>query len=904
MQNAYTPAASAVLSHTERTAVHYRHGYIGTEHLLYALLCGKTDGDAGETPCIAARILRSHGISQNAVRGALAALPAMPVSDTDSGTDKTELPPAMTPMLKRILDRAQREAERFPALPMLAENGQNDKAPDVPPLPMIGTPTRSVGTEHLLFALLCETDSAAAHLLAAQNVPLHELYGDVLSFLSAVAAESDILGRDIMPGGTRMNPAIPDTDGTIRYTERSSSGGHAGAGQDGKSSGSGSAVSVMRFLRPMETDVTVIGREAETEQVMRILLQKHKNNPCLLGDAGTGKTAIVEGVAQKLARGEVPAGLRGKRILSLDLSALLAGTRYRGDFEERLCAVVDWCSAHPEIILFLDEIHMLMGAGAAEGAADAANLLKPALARGTLHLIGATTHKEYRRTIASDEALARRFRIVTVDEPDEETAIAMLSGLRGEMEVHHHVTLPGETLTAAVRYAVRYLPDRRLPDKALDLLDDACAAVSLAAQKNVDAASASHPDFRNQAVLWERDRAILSGDLAGAEKMMSGGRRMSGIRHKERDSDGKPASPLTPPVVLPADIAGAVTQRTGIPIPTGNLISEKTGPMHLCANELAAQLSRSVIGQDNAISRIAAAYTRMTAGLARADRPAASFLFWGPSGVGKTALCRALAACIYGGEEHLLRFDMSEYMERHAVSTLIGAPPGYVGYETRGTLTEAVRKKPFSLLLFDEAEKAHPEILYLFLQMLDAGRLTDGHGERVDFTNTVIIMTTNAGADTAHRRVGFVQDTTGNNLSPSFTPADPIPDALLRAFPPEFLNRFDAVIPFAPLTEQAISEIVQNRLDALIRRAAENGMSLRITAAVKKYLSKAAFAQSALMGARPVVRLIADHIEAPLADALAAGAGTFVVRMENNIPKVQREGISKTPSCNSPDSVV
>ncbi|MBP3918314.1 MAG: ATP-dependent Clp protease ATP-binding subunit [Clostridia bacterium] len=838
----FTPAAEAVLHNAARISEEYHHAYIGTEHLLLSLLTtectaasenfNKNTTDAPKERCIAARLLFAHGITEKGIRDQMAVYEntqpprRITAENTAPAHDASR---KQTPMLHRILLRAEEEAKRFPAV------GDDDMK------------NACIGTEHLLFALLCETDSVAAHMISAQNVPMHELYGDILSFLSAVTAETSILSKEAEKkrgSSDTAKKAAPQTDNAAH------------------------AVSPEQYLHDMTADAMeeetysrnpTVGRDRETAQVIRILMRRQKNNPCLIGEAGVGKTAIVEGLAHRIVTNEVPDMLRDTRILSLDLGALVAGAKYRGDFEERLRSVIHYCAAHPDVILFLDEIHMLMGAGAAEGAMDAANLLKPALSRGAFRFIGATTRTEYRRTIEADAAMARRFQTVAVEEPDADTAFVMLSAVRPKMEAHHKISIPDETLSAAIQYSVRYLPDFYLPDKAIDLLDDACAAKRLECSERCMKNNTVPDTNRQSHPLYQRDQALSHGDLAKAEEIMH--------------SAAAPTSTLIcPPTsmqqsisVTPDDIAAVVTLRTGIPA-CAHPDAEESSDL----SSLESVLSASVIGQPDAISRTAAAYRRLRVGMRDANRPAASFLFYGPTGVGKTALCKALANAVFGTGDRLIRFDMSEYMEKHAVSALIGAPPGYVGYDAGGTLTEAVHHKPFSLLLFDEIEKAHPDVLHLFLQMLDEGHLTDSHGRGVDFRHTIIVMTTNAGTKEKHTAaVGFTaeSDTAASSLQENI-----IPQSLRDVFPVEFLNRFDAVIPFAPLSKDSITEICRLEINNAVLRAAENNITLHVTEPAVRVLAEHAMLQAAAFGARPIRRIIADEIETPLTDGILCGS--------------------------------
>ncbi|MBQ7983560.1 MAG: ATP-dependent Clp protease ATP-binding subunit, partial [Clostridia bacterium] len=605
MSELWTAAAAAALANAGLLASDAGHGYVGTEHLLCALLSVQSDSAA---PCIAAKLLSARGITYEKTAKLLPAAQSHP-----GGGDA----PSMTPSLVRICRRAQEEAARF----RLAEDPVTQNAVS--------------GTEHLLFSLLCESDTVAAHILAAQNVPLHELYGDVLSFLSAASAEAAIFSGGTS-SGHQTDPSDDDSD--VRFA--------GGREADGKSS----APDALPYLTDMTEAArrgqydAVIGRDAETDAVLRILLRRGKNNPCLLGDAGVGKTAVVEGLAQRIAAGAVPSALKQARILSLSLGSLLAGTRYRGEFEERLRTVLQFCADAEQtgtpVILFLDEVHMLMGAGAAEGAADAANLLKPALSRGEIRVIGATTPSEYDKTVAQDAAMARRFQTVTVEEPSADAAEAMLRALVPKLEAHHGVVITGEAVSAAVRLSVRYLPEFCLPDKAIDTLDDACAAVAA----RIHSSAAPFPATPRE----NRDAALLSGDLSAAKAALTGTETVNRLQVQDLR-----------PTVSADDTAQAIRARTGIA-----LTAEDEEERRIL--QLETLLSAEIFGQDAAVRTVSTAIRRLRAGLSDPRRPAASFLFSGPSGVGKTALCTALARILFGGAAALLRYDMSEYMERHA----------------------------------------------------------------------------------------------------------------------------------------------------------------------------------------------------------------------------------------------
>ena len=789
----YTLAAKRALAIAVRYAENNNDGYIGTTHLLLGLLGAKSEDG---TPCIAAKLLCTHTVTTHAIE-TLLSLPQTEIQlQTTNENMLTQIiadaKDLFTPVVKRILTLSEVQAERF----TLERN--HGKA--------------VIGTEHILFSLLCENDAAAHHALTCLNLPLHELYGDVLSFLSAITAEEAIFSG--------KSDSIIDTPSDPVPSRRKSAGAE-------------------NQTHPYLYDMTeaaaagkydaVVGRETEEENVLRILLHRQKNNPCLLGEAGVGKTAIVEGLAARISHGDVPAILRGAVIYALDLGAMLAGAKYRGEFEERLKSALSFCQAQQRIaILFIDELHMLMGAGAAEGGADAANLLKPALSRGQIRIIGATTREEYDKSIGRDGAMNRRFQTVTVEEPSEDNAFRMLQALRPRLEEHHSVRISDETLRCAVAVSVRCLPGFYLPDKAIDLLDDACAAVS------TQNTAKTHSTPQQM-----RDEALLSGNLQAAQMAV-------------QSASSAIETTVIPslPAVVPQDILSAVQRRTGIAVTA----DADTDQKYLT---LEKTLGARIFGQEEAIAAIAAALRRSRSGLHIGTRPMASFLFFGPTGVGKTAMCQALAELLFDTPHAFLRFDMTEYREAHTVSRLIGAPPGYIGHEDGGRLTSAIRHRPYALVLFDEIEKAHPDVRRLFLQMLDNGTLTDSRGNAVSFRHTIIVMTANS-ETSAPRSVGFgaQTDTEDSNRT------------LHTLFEREFLARFDAVIPFRPLTEEIAHRILALQLSAIAEQLAARSVTLTIDDAVLPFLYRKAPSEH---GARGYQQTAARYTEAPISQALLDG---------------------------------
>lgn len=592
----------------------------------------------------------------------------------------------------------------------------------------------------------------------------------------------------------------------------------------------------------------VIGRDEEIGSVIKILLRRRRNAPCLIGEAGVGKSAVAEGLALRIAEGDVPEELRNSRIYSVDLSAMVAGAKYRGDFEERIKAVIDEARSDPDIILFIDEIHSIVGAGAAEGAIDAANILKPVLARGEIRVIGATTSDEYRRYIEKDPALARRFRAVCIEEPSPEQTLGILRGLRPTYEEHHKVTLTDEALEAAVRLSVRYMEDRRLPDKAIDLVDEGCVA-SKTRHGSPDNAGGSLRR-RLESLSAEKEAAVMKQDFELAAEIRDREKTLSAEYESLTADDRRTVS------VTAQDIAEAAAALTGIPLKE---LSRSDADRLLGLED---ELARSVIGQEDAVRAVAAAIRRGRAGISRADRPVGSFLFAGPTGVGKTELSKALSRTMFGKDDALIRFDMSEYMEKHSVSGLIGAPAGYVGYEDGGRLIEAVKRRPYRVLLFDEIEKAHPDVLNILLQALDEGHITSADGVKVSLKNCVIIMTTNVGA----KHITGNTSPLGFGAERSDTAADTVRNELTGAFRPEFLNRIDEIAVFSKLSQENIVTIARNMLTELTERAAAAGVELTVTDAAVRKLAELGYSEK--YGARSLYRTIINKVETPLADAL------------------------------------
>lgn len=693
-----------------------------------------------------------------------------------------------------------------------------------------------VGTEHILLGLLSDGGGVAVGILRAMNIRTDDI----------VEAIRHILGSS--------------TNGNDGRQEGANNNGDLGDLTD-------FATDLNESAKQSKID-PVIGRDTEIQRVIQILSRRTKNNPVLIGEPGVGKTAIAEGLAQRIVTGNVPEILRNKRIISLSISSMLAGAKYRGEFEERLKKAIDEVQQHDDMIIFIDEIHTLVGAGATEGAMDAANILKPALARGEFQVIGATTLDEYKKHIEKDAALERRFQPVQVGEPNEEDALEILKGLRDRYEAFHKAKITDEALKAAVTLSSRYITDRFLPDKAIDVVDEAASKVRMkvfSAAPDVKAL-----EDRLNTVKKEKEAAVTSQDFEKAGKLRDEEQALV----KEIDDKKSVAKEESDQklVVTEDDIAAVVAQWTGIPVAK---IAEEESQTLLHLEE---ELHKRVVGQDDGVTAVAKAVRRARAGLKDPKRPIGSFLFLGPTGVGKTELARALASSLFGDESAMIRLDMSEYMEKHTVSRLVGAPPGYVGYEEGGQLTDAVRRKPYSVILLDEVEKAHADFFNILLQVLDDGRLTDSQGRTVDFRNTVIIMTSNLGAKALHKNsseLGFLapkksESSTNQSNSIDFKEAKKsVMDAVKRHFRPEFLNRIDEMIVFHPLTEEDLKHIVSILMSDVTKRLKERELQLEITSEAMQLLVKEG--SDFTMGARPLKRAIQRLIEDPVSDLILKG---------------------------------
>ncbi|MBI5106105.1 MAG: ATP-dependent Clp protease ATP-binding subunit [Solirubrobacterales bacterium] len=799
----FTERARQVVVLAQEEARTLKHNYIGTEHILLGLL--------REEEGLAARVLESLDITVERVR-------AQVVRIVGSGEEVTSGQIPFTPRAKKVLELALREA------PSLGHN--------------------YIGTEHILLGLVRENEGVAARILLDFDADSEKIRNEVIRMLSG-------------PGGRRQSGA---------QGAGAAGAGAAGAHGEGKKS-SKLLDQFGRNLTKLAADGKldpVVGRETEIERIMQILSRRTKNNPVLIGEPGVGKTAVVEGLAQRITNADVPELLKGKQIYTLDLAALVAGSKYRGEFEERLKKVMKEITQRGDIILFIDELHNLVGAGAAEGAIDAASILKPALARGELQTIGATTLDEYRKYLERDSALERRFQQIRVDQPSTDETVQILKGLRDRYEQHHKVEITDEALEAAAELADRYISDRQLPDKAIDLIDEAASRMRIKSMT-------SPPVYREledeiEETRRAKEAAIEAQEFEKAANLRDKERRLTNKkREMEEQWEAGEAEGAERPAIGEEEIADIVSMWTGIPV--FKLTEAETAKLMRMEEEL----HKRVIGQHQAVEVISKAIRRSRAGLKDPKRPTGSFVFLGPSGVGKTELARTLAEFLFGDEDSMIRIDMSEYMEKHAVSRLVGSPPGYIGYDEGGQLTEAVRRKPYCVLLLDEIEKAHPDVFNILLQILEDGRLTDSQGRTVDFRHAIVIMTSNIGASEIARNtpLGFAvtDDETGMTYEDM---KGRVMGELKKVFRPEFLNRIDDVIVFHKLQKDEIKTIVELLLRRIRESLAERELQLELSDEAKELLVDKGWDPA--MGARPLRRAIQRYIEDPLAD--------FVLRAE------------------------
>ncbi len=807
----FTERARRVLALARREAIRLRHDYVGSEHILLGLVMegsGEKKGAAQkETEGVATVVLRNLGVPSEKVLERVEETVRKGKSKISLG----ELP--FTTPAKQVLELGMTEARELKH--------------------------SYVGTEHLLLGLLREEKGVAARVLRSLGLSAERARKEVRKVLQAMSgpgAQEDAAGS-----GPGMKPKFAPGLAAAR------AGGSSTPALDHF------CKDLTALAREGDLDPT-IGRVEETDRLTEILCRRRKNNPVLIGDPGVGKTAIVEGLAQRIASGDVAEALRDHRVLALDLGGMIAGTKYRGQFEERVKAVTREIGASRKTVLFIDELHTLVGAGAAEGAIDASNMLKPALARGELQCIGACTQNEYRLHVEKDSALERRFQPILVAPPTVRETIRILEGLRGHYEAHHQVAISDDALRFAARLADRYITDRALPDKAIDVIDEACARSRIASRESPPEAEALEEELSETGE--EKENAIRSQDFERAaslrDRQRDLGKKLAAVREAWAEDQERRR-----PEIGQADVSFIVGRWTGIPV---ERIRQKESDR---LTRMEEELHRRVVGQDEAIAAVSRAIRRSRAGLKDPNRPIGSFIFSGPTGVGKTELARTLAEFLFGDADALVRLDMSEYMARFSVSRLIGAPPGYVGYEDSGALATAVRRKPYSVVLLDEIEKAHPDIFNVLLQVLDEGRLTDNVGRVVDFKNTVLIMTSNLGArDLARPHLGFGPSGESDHVEIRGT----VQAEVERAFKPEFLNRLDDLIVFHALDREHIAKIVHILLDEVRERLAEDGRSLRITDRAVDFLAERGYEPK--YGARPLRRTIREYLEDLLSEKI------------------------------------
>jgi len=796
----FTERVRKVLAMAREEAARLHHEYVGTEHILLGLI---REGEG-----VAATVLQNLSVELDEIQQKIEETVKKGKAAQTTGPD---LP--YTSRAKKVLELAMSEARELSH--------------------------SYVGTEHLLLGLLREEKGIAAQVLTDAGVNLEAARAETLRILGTEMPQQ--------PGGAQASAGAQPTPAAPKGEKKSKTPALDHFCRD-----------LTQLAAEGQLDPT-IGRAKEIERVMEVLTRRKKNNPVLIGEPGVGKTAIVEGLAQLIANGECPESLRDNRVLSLDMAAVIAGTKYRGQFEERLKAVMNEIAQNKNIILFIDELHTLVGAGAAEGAIDASNMLKPALARGELQCVGASTLNEYRKYIEKDGALERRFQTVIVDPPTIDETVEILKGLRKKYEDHHKVTIPDSTLLIAAKQSERYITDRFLPDKAIDVIDEAGARARLAAQAPPPEVAALKAELEK--VNGDKEAAVRDQNFEKAASLRDKEREIQGdIRKKQEEWEQRRQSHR--PVLGEEEIAFIVSRWTGIPVT--RLQEAETSRLLRMEDEL----HQNVIGQDEAIKAISRSIRRSRAGLKDPNRPIGSFIFSGPTGVGKTELARSLAKFLFADASALIRVDMSEYMEKFSVSRLIGAPPGYVGYEDSGTLTKAIRRKPYSVILLDEIEKAHPDVFNILLQVLDEGHLTDNYGRQIDFKNTVVIMTSNVGARdiTKGKGLGFA---TGDTTQSFERMQEKVKEELKITFNPEFLNRLDDVIVFHPLSREHISQIVSILLKDVRKRLAEDDLTIKLTPAATELLVKNGYDEA--YGARPLKRSIQKYIEDPLSEKILLG---------------------------------
>lgn len=803
MQGRFIQSAIKVLKLAQYEAKHLKHAHVGTEHILLGLLHEGTN--------VAAKALSSIGIDLYTVRQRVHELVEKEDFD-DLETEEIGYSPEAKTIMEYAVEQAQALGHDY------------------------------IGTEHILLGIIYDTESIACEILISLGADLDIIHDAIL----------DLLNEDTLNDMPKINVfkenKAPKKDNNTKDNKQKNNSTTPLLDKYGRD---------LNILAQEEKIDPVIGRNREIERVIQILSRRTKNNPILIGEPGVGKTAVTEGLAQRLINGNIPKVLASKRIISLNMASLVAGTKYRGDFEDRLKKIIDEIIENKNIILFIDEMHTLVGAGAAEGSMDAANILKPALSRGEIQVIGATTLKEYKKYIEKDSALERRFQTIMVNEPSAEDAISILKGIRNKYEEFHCAKITDEAIKAAVKISQRYITDRFLPDKAIDLMDEAAAKVRL---KTVNIpTNISQLEQKIQDLKKAKEKAIDNQDYELAATI-----RDQEIQIKEELATAKTAWETqnnAQIAVTEEDIADVATLWTGIPVK--RLVAKEADRL-LHIEDI---IHKRVVGQNEGVNAVAKAIRRARAGLKDPKRPIGSFLFLGPTGVGKTELARSLAEAIFGDESAMIRFDMSEYMEKHTVSRMLGAPPGYIGYDEGGLLTDAVRRKPYAVILLDEIEKAHPDIFNILLQVLDDGRLTDSQGRTVDFKNTVIIMTSNAGAFKLQpQKTNTMGFAVNEDKQIKQNAKKIVMDEVKRQFKPEFLNRIDEIIIFEPLTDKELTQIVTLLLNDVQKRLAEMDIELIIKDEVKSYLLK--HGTDTIYGARPLKRAVQRYLQDPLAEQL------------------------------------
>lgn len=803
MQGRFTQSAIKVLKLAQYEAKHLKHAHVGTEHILLGLLHEGTN--------VAAKALSSIGIDLYTVRQRVHELVEKEDFD-DLETEEIGYSPEAKTIMEYAVEQAQALGHDY------------------------------IGTEHILLGIIYDTESIACEILISLGADLDIIHDAIL----------DLLNEDTLNDMPKLNVfkenKSPKKDNNTKDNKQKNNSATPLLDKYGRD---------LNILAQEEKIDPVIGRNREIERVIQILSRRTKNNPILIGEPGVGKTAVTEGLAQRLINGNIPKVLASKRIISLNMASLVAGTKYRGDFEDRLKKIIDEIIENKNIILFIDEMHTLVGAGAAEGSMDAANILKPALSRGEIQVIGATTLKEYKKYIEKDSALERRFQTIMVNEPSAEDAISILKGIRNKYEEFHCAKITDEAIKAAVKISQRYITDRFLPDKAIDLMDEAATKVRL---KTVNIpTNISQLEQKIQDLKKAKEKAIDNQDYELAATI-----RDQEIQIKEELATAKTAwetQNIAQIAVTEEDIADVATLWTGIPVK--RLVAKEADRL-LHIEDI---IHKRVVGQNEGVNAVAKAIRRARAGLKDPKRPIGSFLFLGPTGVGKTELARSLAEAIFGDESAMIRFDMSEYMEKHTVSRMLGAPPGYIGYDEGGLLTNAVRRKPYAVILLDEIEKAHPDIFNILLQVLDDGRLTDSQGRTVDFKNTVIIMTSNAGAFKLQpQKTNTMGFAVNEDKQIKQNAKKIVMDEVKRQFKPEFLNRIDEIIIFEPLTDKELTQIVTLLLNDVQKRLAEMDIELIIKDEVKSYLLK--HGTDTIYGARPLKRAVQRYLQDPLAEQL------------------------------------